>query len=112
MRSSKCGWSDKKGNNYLLYLFDLTKDAVHALCVRFGVVCVFLPPYSYDFNPIETSFHEGKQFIRRTWGLVDDVIAERLFAGLTSITAEHAVNYYEHCGYMITAEDRQWAAGL
>ena len=28
-------------------------EAVNAACVRFGVRCVFLPPYSYDFNPIE-----------------------------------------------------------
>ena len=84
-------------------------DAIHALCARFGVICVFLPPYSYDLNPIELSFHEAKQYIRRTFGLADDVVSGRLYVGLTSVTAEHALNYYIHCGYTITDNDRRWA---
>jgi transposase len=34
---------------------------VHQLCATFGVICIFLPPYSYDLSPIEPSFHEAKQ---------------------------------------------------
>jgi hypothetical protein len=30
---------------------------VYALCAEFHVLCIFLPPYSYDLNPIELSFH-------------------------------------------------------
>ena len=68
-------------------------------------------------------FNDGSQHLRihiiekfwshlGTGGLADGVVAGRLFAGLTSVTAEHALNkYYAHCGYVITEQDRQWSAG-
>mmetsp|Transcript_17464 Transcript_17464/g.38729 ORF Transcript_17464/g.38729 Transcript_17464/m.38729 type:complete len:325 (-) Transcript_17464:271-1245(-) len=72
---------------------------VHQLCATFGVICIFLPPYSYDLSPIEPSFHEAKEFIRRKYGLAHGETATKLAEGLASITAEHAWNYFNHCKY-------------
>jgi transposase len=36
-------------------------------CRLVGVKAVFLPPYSYDFNPIEFAYHQFKQYIRDKW---------------------------------------------
>ena len=86
-------------------------NAIRILCARFGVQVVFLPPYSYDFNPIEPSLHQAKEFGRTNFGVHGNAEA-KLFAGLVSISSENAVNYYRHCGYDITDDDLLWAANL
>jgi len=82
---------------------------VQNLCQRYGVVCMFLPPYSYDFNPIEPCFHEAKQYVRNHWGLADGDTEERLRAGLANVGLNGSLpNYYRHCGYEIVREDHEW----
>jgi len=34
------------------------------MCDAAGVRLEYLPPYSPDFNPIEASFHDLKQYVR------------------------------------------------
>jgi hypothetical protein len=34
------------------------------MCTEAGVLLLFLPPYSPDFNPIEEAFHDLKDYIR------------------------------------------------
>lgn len=85
------------------------------LCAEFRVHCMFLPPYSYDFNPIEPSFHQCKQHIRSTYGTAprgQQVMIDRLYEGLRSITASDAVGYYHHCGITVTDDDLIWAGLL
>ena len=38
---------------------------VRRLCAERGVLLVYLPPYSPDYNPIEKSFHLVKNWMRR-----------------------------------------------
>lgn len=40
---------------------------IKRMCQDAGVLLVYLPPYSPDFNPIEEFFAELKRFIRKTW---------------------------------------------
>lgn len=40
---------------------------VRELCEAAGVVLVYLPPYSPDFNPIELFFAVLKSYIKQTW---------------------------------------------
>jgi hypothetical protein len=42
-------------------------EEVVECCRLVGVKAVFLPPYSYDFNPIEFAYHQFKQYIRDKW---------------------------------------------
>ena len=86
-------------------------NAIRILCARFGVKVVFLPPYSYDFNPIEPSLHQAKNFSRSVFGPNGNT-EESLFAGLASISSDDAVNYYRHCGYLISEDDLLWVANL
>ncbi len=82
---------------------------VETLCAQFGVICVFLPPFSYDFSAIEPMFHEAKQYIRTKYGLADGVVSDRLYEALHAIPAAHALNYYSHVGHVITDADKAWA---
>ena len=34
------------------------------MCTEAGILLLFLPPYSPDFNPIEEAFHDLKNYIR------------------------------------------------
>jgi transposase len=83
--------------------------AVHNLCATFGVRCLFIPPHSYDLNPIEPSFHEGKQDIITQHRLDRNLNPDHLQAALVRISTVHAVNYCTHCGYTVTDDDRAWA---
>jgi transposase len=40
---------------------------VPALCTRFKILLIYLPPYSPDYNPIEAYFGDCKAFIRRSY---------------------------------------------
>ena len=83
--------------------------AVILLCQRFGVVCLFLSPYSYDFSAIEPSFHQAKAYCRSTYGLRDGITSEKLREGLASITPLNAVRYFRHVGITITRDDSNFA---
>ena len=47
------------------------------LCGAAGVLLVKLPPYSPDFNPIETSFSVLKQWMKRNTELIQYYTEER-----------------------------------
>ena len=68
-------------------------------CLKRGIACVFLPPYSYDYNPIELVFHEAKEYIRNKYGLLTSNTSDMLLEGLLSTNNKHAIKYFYHCGY-------------
>ena len=41
------------------------------MCDEAGVVLVYLPPYSLDYNPIEEAFAELKQWLKKNYILAD-----------------------------------------
>lgn len=72
---------------------------VRDLIEKGGATLEFLPPYSYDFNPIESAWALIKKRIRS--------VAPRTAAALRStarhawrvIRPEHCHNWYAHAGY-------------
>jgi transposase len=42
-------------------------DKIQQICDDAGVLLLYLPPYSPDFNPIEEMFGELKTYIRQVW---------------------------------------------
>ena len=67
----------------------------------FGVKVEFLPPYSPDFNPIETAFSTIKQFLQRNRYFVEvsyNPIYPLLIA-CSQITSHMAKGYFRGCGY-------------
>ncbi len=66
-----------------------------------GIVVIFLPPYSPDFNPIEASFGYVKSYLRQHDELlqaVDNPIPI-IKAAFDSITSAHAHSWIGYSGY-------------
>ena len=70
---------------------------------------VYLPPYSPDYNPIETAFSCCKAWIRRNNDVVraameaedEDVGTAMLNLAMSeSCTPEKAVGWFRDCGYV------------
>jgi len=88
------------------------KLQIEALAFARGVFIIFLPPYSYDYNPIELAFKDAKAWMQSEFGLEegDTMLAELLEKGIrNSCSAETACNYFQHCFIGISEELRQWA---
>ena len=45
------------------------KALIFALAAACGVIVIFLPPYSYDYNPIELAFKDAKAWMQAHYGL-------------------------------------------
>ena len=50
------------------------KDEIYALAANFGILVYFLPPYSYDFDPIELLFHLAKAHTRKYYNADADAV--------------------------------------
>jgi len=70
---------------------------------------MFLPPYSPDYNPIELAFSSIKAYVRRHGELGrqdvdqnkdDNYVYLHLYDAAFSITPDHALGYFHHCGYV------------
>lgn len=59
----------------------------------------FLPPYSPDFNPIELCWAKIKQALRAAKARTFDELLDALRAALLSVTPDHALAWFAHCGY-------------
>jgi transposase len=76
------------------------KDAqARALIEARDAQLVFLPPYSPDFNPIELCWAKVKQALRSAKARTFDDLLEALRTALLSVTPEHALAWFAHCGY-------------
>lgn len=82
-------------------------EEIFFICQARNVLVYFLPPYSYDFNPIEFAFHQAKHHIRAKYGIVRRETEHKLAEGLNSVHMDDAVNYYRHCGYQVVDMDIQ-----
>jgi transposase len=47
-------------------------EGIRQVCTDAGVILVYLPPYSPDYNPIEEFFSELKAFVKKYWRLYLD----------------------------------------
>ena len=80
-------------------------DEIFYLCNQRGILVYFLPPYSYDYNPIELAFHQAKHHVRAKYGIVEGHTAEKIAEGLNTVVMDDAINYFRHCGYPVTPMD-------
>jgi transposase len=74
-------------------------DIIFEECRKRNIVCLFLPPYSYDLNPIELVFHDAKQFLRKKYRIESGYSADKLREGLSRVPSNNIRAYYHHCGY-------------
>jgi len=88
------------------------KQRLFAACQAAGVVCIFLYPYGFVHNPCELVFGAAKNRLR----ILDPLSNENspladFFRNclMTTVTADMACNFFEHCDICVSAEDREWA---
>lgn len=76
--------------------------AAEAVVKAAGASFVYLPPYSFDLNPIEQLFAKLKQLVRglrpRNWR----EIVEAAKQALLQINFDDIENAFLHCGYSAT----------
>ena len=76
---------------------------VHELATQFGIVLLYLPPYSPDYNPIEESFSYVKNYLRKHDELLQSVPDPTCIikAAFNSITSDHLMAWVSHAGYNV-----------
>lgn len=64
-----------------------------------GCRLLYLPPYSPDFNPIETWFAKFKALLRTAAARTVDGVYEAMREALDRFTPSECLGYLRHCGY-------------
>jgi transposase len=60
----------------------------------------FLPSYSPDLNPIELAFSKLKTALRKAAARTHEALDEAIAQVLNLVTAEDALAWFKHCGYL------------
>lgn len=64
-----------------------------------GIRCVYLPPYSPDFSPVEEMWSKVKANLRHLAARTMDAFHDAFATSLSAITEEDIQGWYQHCGY-------------
>ena len=64
-----------------------------------GARLLFLPPYSPDFNPIETAFAKLKALLRRAAARTIDELWTAIGSSLDTFSPAECANYFTAAGY-------------
>ena len=75
--------------------------ATRQLIEAAGCQVRLLPPYSPDFSPIEHAFSKLKTALRQAEARSRPALEEAIAAGLATITARDAGQWFRHCGYAL-----------
>jgi transposase len=67
-----------------------------------GARVAFLPPYSPDFNPIESAFAKLKRLARSAGKRTIDELWSFLGQAIDAFAPAECLNYFRHCGYAAT----------
>lgn len=90
------------------------KRRIGQYCEQRGILCLSLPAYSPDFNPLEFAFHSVHSTCRRNYHEQpqhNEAELRPIFqhALWNSVTGNQACNYFEHCLFYVTDEERELA---
>ena len=75
-------------------------DSVVAHVNSVGALVRFLPPYSPDFNPIESIFGEVKQYLQSNDLHTSLSMNSILLMAFYSVSQENCKSYIKHAGYV------------
>lgn len=70
-------------------------------CAAVGIEVLYLPPYSPDFNPIESGWALQKQFIRRVAPRSAVILRRLARRARFRVTQRHCMNWFAHAGYPV-----------
>jgi transposase len=65
-----------------------------------SAICLFLPAYSPDFNPIEKMWSKVKQVLRGLKARTREELFDAVAKALNMVTADDAQGWFESCGYI------------
>lgn len=83
------------------------KAAIAAACALVGVLVLYLPPYSYDFQPIEKMFALGKRMlVKRALKTNTPLPVQFENAMLECCDSDTACNIFMNCGWHVTHQER------
>ena len=74
---------------------------VQALIERAGATLRFLPPYSYDFNPIESAWALIKKRIRTVAPRTGPTLRSTAQRARYVVRPRHCRHWFAHCGYQL-----------
>jgi transposase len=72
---------------------------VEALVVKAGATVLRLPPYSPDFNPIESCWSKVKTHLRGAAARSKEALDEAIMAAWQAVTPTDAQGWFTLCGY-------------
>jgi len=75
-----------------------TKGTVNALLEK-GVIVLFIPRYSPDFNPIELLWSKLKAFLRKVKARTTGSLTKAIKLALDNISIDDIEGWFRHCGY-------------
>src|SRR5438045_8507297 len=82
------------------------------LCEEQGVLLKFLPPYSPDYNPIEATFKDLKEWIKRSYRLAADFedFGDFLHFAVSQCRGLNAKKHFREVGYIVDSykEDQEY----
>ena len=67
--------------------------------IKHGVIVLFLPPYSPDFNPIEMLWSKMKSFLRKVKARTYDTLIDAIQLALEYISVDDIAAWFVHDGY-------------
>lgn len=67
---------------------------VAALLKKAGAKLEYLPPYSPDFNPIETMWSKVKNYLRGLKARTEETLSDGIAVALSNITPEDATGFF------------------
>jgi hypothetical protein len=76
-----------------------TPTIAKTLIAGAGCTLVYLPPYSPDFNPIESMWSKVKASLRKAAARTFDTIVDAVREALLTVTPDDCDGYFRHCGY-------------
>lgn len=71
---------------------------------KVGARVLYLPPYSYDFNPIEKMFAKWKELLRKTKSRTQESLWNSCGELLQKFSPTECLAYFHHCGYAATGK--------
>lgn len=120
LESDVLPWMNPFPQKYSILLLDNAavhqKQEIIDICRPYGVRVMFLPPYSYEFNPIELAFHSAKALLRKRkldtiYGAMQPGSLFKTFEEclMEACDTDQACNMFQHCHIPVTEGQRKWA---
>lgn len=74
---------------------------IKALAERHGIILLYTPPYSPQFNPIEEAWSKLKSYLRKQTARTVSTLVAEVAEGIRRITTTNIAGWIRHAGYIL-----------